>query len=336
MFGRRSVFGSIVCCFFFANPVAAQQIVHGTLEELDRELGTITVLLPPKYEPKQFNLSKPDLPVHNALGKALKLTDVREKQRVALSLDDVEDVAAIRVDENCLWGFILKTDQANRQITLKYGHIQRVLHVPADVPVLHDGAKDKLEGIQIGQAIKAVFAGEPARLVQIQTGKGISGSSPYHRWQHQSGVLLKIDHDRDALQILTLQERFKIEDYEFYPDAILRLTHSSYLLRTTGIDELHAHCKLSFYFETDTKKIVQVTALVPALARRKIASLDPASRRITIEGEDAKMSYQVAKDAMIHTSKGPARWEDVELGALISCGLSLDGREVLYLYLWDK
>jgi Cu/Ag efflux protein CusF len=326
-----------VCLLFLlsAECCLAQTTAYGILEELDRDIGTITVLLPPKYEAKQYNLSKADLPVSNALGGAVKLADLRDKQRVALLLDDAEDVAAIRVDDNCLWAYVIKVDVATRQLTVKYGHIQRSLPVPADAVMLHDGAKSALDTLKVGQGIKAVFA-EQNRLVQIQTGKGISGVSPYHRWGHQSGVLLKIDHDKKTLQILTLQERFKIEDYEFQPDAILRLTHSSYLLRTTGIDELHAHCKLSFYYESDTKKIVQVSAMAPTIIRRKVDALDRAARRITIEVDGKPLQLSVPKDAMIRTPNGLANWEDVDQGALVTCGLTMDNREAVFLYLWEK
>lgn len=177
---RAIVHALFVIVVVLQQPCAAQQTVYGAIESLDVDLGTITLLLPPKHEPKQFNLAKPNLPATNALGQPLKLAVLREKQRVALTLDEADDVAAIRLDDNCLWAYVMKVEAKEQQLAIKFGHVQRTLSVPAKTAVLLDGEKVDLSDLKVGQGIKAIFAPDQT-LVQIQCGKGISGVSPYHR-----------------------------------------------------------------------------------------------------------------------------------------------------------
>lgn len=321
---------------FASQPCSAQQIIYGAIESLDTELGTITVLLPPKHEPKQFNLAKPDLPTTDALGKPLKVNTLREKQRVALTLDEADDVAAIRVDDNVMWAYALKIDPKEQQLDIKYGRVDRKLEIPAGTPVLIDGEKAALTDLKAGQGIKAIFAADQQKLLQIQAGKGISGVSPYHRWINESGILLKVDQEQKKFQMVTTTERIGIWDYDFYPDAILRLAQSSYLLRTTDVSNLHPYCKISFYYESDSKKVVQVTALVPNLTRKRVEAIDREKRTVTIMVDDKMKTLPVADDAMIRNGKGLTNFGDVEPQGLINCGLTLDCREIVYLYVWPK
>jgi len=318
-----------------ARPVVAQSTVYGAIESLDDELGTITLLLPPKHEPRQFNLAKANLPVANALGKPLKLTDLHQKQRVALQLDEADDVAAIRLDDNVLWAYIVKTDVKARQLLVKFGRTERLLSVPAAVEVLRDGQKTDLNDLAVGQGIKAIFAADEQTLAQIQCGKGISGVSPYHRWILQSGISLKVDQANRKFQIVTTSQPIKLEDYTFDRDAMLRLFHSSYLLRTTGMAAFHPFCKVSFYYESDSKEVVQISALVPTLVRCRVESVERDARRLTVQTGEKTPPLNVAADAMFRNQKGLATWADVRAEGLVTCGLSLDNREVVYVYIWD-
>lgn len=329
--------GLILSVLSLLAPAARGQstTAYGLIEDLDRDNGTLTLLLAPKQERKEFSLAGRDLPVTDAIGQPLQLADLAARQRVALQLGSDSDVTAIRREDECQWGYVVEVRPEKRELVFKEGHLQRTLAVPDRAVLRIDGQEGQFTDIKTGQGIKAVFAPDRRTLLQLQVGKGI-GSSPYYSLKHQDGVLLKVDHQRRTIQVIVRGERYTVEEYEYQPEALLRLTHSSYQLRTTDIAALQPYCRIFFYYESDARKVVQVSAEVPVLVRRKAEAVDRSGRQLKINANGSAEQLRVATDAMIRTPAGLGRWEDVAKGDLVSCGLSLDGREIVFVYRWDK
>ena len=87
-------------------------------------------------------------------------------------------------------------------------------------------------------------------------------------------------------------------------------------------------------YESDNKHTTIVSAEVATVSRRRVASLDPATRKLSLEASDESPAedFVVAADArIVRDGKEPSMLADVKAASLVFLALSLDQKEVLYL-----
>lgn len=308
----------------------------GTIAAIDAATGSLRLTHYSMMKPRELSLARADLPVTDALGKPLKLTDLGPRQRVVVQLGPDGDVIAIRREDPCRWGLVVAVEPAERRLRVQEGYTERQLQVPPEAVVLVDGQKADLAQVEANKAFKAILAPDQRTLLQLECGKGVSSSNPFCKQLSERGILMKIDHDRHTFQILTQEGRFVLQDWEFRPWSAVLWMHSSYRLRSTDIQTLQPYCKVNFQYESDTRQVNRVIAEVPILARRRVTGVQTAERWLTLDTAEQAQKFPVAADVTVRTPEGPGKWDDVAVDVLVSAGLSLDGKEVLYLYLWDK
>jgi hypothetical protein len=314
--------------------------VFGVVDSVDAEAGVVSVITPASKEPRKLNLLKRDLPVTHASGDALTLESLRPGQRIMLRLDqDEEYVVAIRVDADCLWGSLAQIDTDKKTLVVRCGgYNTQTIVVTPDVRLLRDGEPVQLQDLKAAQSVTLVFAPDHRRLLQIQSGRGHSGTSPYGRPAPGGGLLVAVDHARKRLQLITLTERYQHQELEYDEWTDMNLVYSSYHLRDADIHDLRAPCRVSFYYDRDTRRLCSLQVDVPRLVRRTVAKFDRERRKLTLLlDDDQTEEFDVAADAKIMRGYQPTgSLEDVKEGNPVQAGLSLDNKVVIFLQLLDK
>jgi hypothetical protein len=312
-----------------------KQKLFGTLRALDVGAGSITVSVPGDKEIKTFSLLKRDLPVTDPLGRTLKLDDLRPGYRVYLSMsDDGDYVASVRNDADCRWGYLYRLDTAAGKVSIRAGSVARTALLAPDVKVLVNHKAAALTALRTEQPAMLVFAPDHRHVVQVEQGRGTFGANPYCHHTFHSGLLVKADHAHKRLKIVTLAERFEEQDLEYDGWTTVRLVLGTHLVRDNfPVESLNPYCKVSLVTESDTNKVGPITAEVPRLTNRRVASFDAGKRKLVLKGEGERIDeVTLAPDVKVMKNETKAgSLDDVREGGTVSVGLSPDGRQGIYL-----
>jgi hypothetical protein len=321
-------------------PLSAQKLkeVHGLLQSLDVNKGVIVVVPARAQAPKGFNLLQRDLPVTHALGHPLKLADLRPGQRVLLRVDEEQEtVASVRLDTDCQWGYVRGIDLDKKLLAVRLGHMPHTIAVTPEIRIERDGEPADLGDLKEGQAIVATFAPDHRRVLHVRAGRGTVGANPYTAAANVGGMLTAIDHAKKRLRLIA-SDRYELLDLGFDNWSTVHLVHSSYVLREIDIRELTAPCRVSLYYDRDTKSATALHADVPRLVRRVAEKFDRATRQLVIRGDDddPTETFVIAADARIMHGQQPATLDAVHAGAIVTAGLTLDGKEIIFLAVAEK
>lgn len=326
--------------FALVSPLAAQEkekLVHGTIQEIDVDIGTLTVTSLPRHEVKKFNLARRDLPVVDPLEVPLKLTDLRKHHRVALTVVGDENVTAIKFESDLEWGVIKSIDPVKQQLVLTVGYVTRPIDVGPAVTVIHDGKPGTLKDIKALGAIRMLLTPDRMAVRQVWTGKGVLSSNPYCARTHITGFVTAVDQTKRKLTLLT-SDRYKPMEFDFDAWTYVRLTFSSYVLGDMPVARVKGPFKVSLYVDTDTKRASSLSIDAPFIVRRVVEKLDRERRTLTIApaADDPQEEFPIAADAQILYAGRPTTLARVREKGLVSFGLSLDQREVIFLMCLDR
>jgi hypothetical protein len=114
----------------------------------------------------------------------------------------------------------------------------------------------------------------------------------------------------------------------------LRLVHHFQTLRHVPISQLKAPCRAQIAYDSDTRRAGLVNLELPTVSRRRVASIDPATRKLSLEATDESPAedFLVAADArIVREGKEPGMLANVKEKYMVSLGLSLDQKEILSL-----
>lgn len=322
--------------FGLASPGLAQKKIHGTIESLDADNGTIVIrsLEGGSYKSIPLSLFKEDLPISHPLGHPRKLRDLHPPQRVLLTLNESEDVIAIQDESDIQWGHISTIDLKRGELIFRLGSMGRTIAFKK-IPLKINSQPGDWAELKDGQAINFHYSPDHRQIVEARAGKGIHVSNPYGRHHHRVGIVAGVDHAKRKIRFLTTSERVLAEDLEYDNWAVVRVVHPTVNLQELPIQELQPYCKVSLLQEMDTGRVSSVTAEVPMLNRRKVLHVDAEKRLLRLDVDGKAEEFRIADPVVIRTQRGTGRLSQLQENKLVSVGLSLDNKQVLYLNLLD-
>jgi hypothetical protein len=309
-------------------PKEIKAVVHG----VDATAGTITVLVGSGAKTQRvrtFNLARPDLPVTDAAGQPLKLTDLHADQRVFLKTAPDEDIVAIRLAPPTLFGTIAKVNAAERTVVLRTHTGEKTVAVPAGAAIVAHGQAAKLADLKPGTLALVSFTPDRKTVRELRTGQNLV---PLTRLVKSVGILIDVDRDRRTLDVLLNYssggDTSALRRMALDAGASFALLDRGRAFRELTFDELARGVKVTFFTEVDTKKVSHVDVEMPFLGRRTLKAFDAGRRRLVLEDADGERVLELSERAKVRTPAGPGRVEDLRPGLAVSCGLSPDRRRL--------
>jgi hypothetical protein len=284
---------------------------------------------------KTFNLARPDLPVTDATGQALKLADLQPDQRVYLKVT-ANDVTAIRLAPPTLYGVLVRVDAEQRVLALKLQMGERVLPVPTEAKVLDGLQPVQLKDLKAGTHVLVTFSPDRKSIMEVRTGKGALPVTHLHKG---IGYLMDVDRDKRTIDLLTAAhegDHFALRHLALLPDATFALLYQSRPFRELTLDEVVRAVKVTTWTEGDTKKVAHLDLDMPTLARRTVKAFDAGQRRLVLEDVEGEKVVTLSPGVKVQTAAGAGRVEDIRPGVGVSCGLSPDRRLVELVRVWEK
>lgn len=320
-------------------PASAQEKeIFGTLQALDPETGTVSISRL-RAQDKAFSLQKRDIPVADAAGARLKLTDLKKHQRVALTIAsaDDEEVVAIRLESDLDWGVITKVDVARKELIANFSQTPRPLKITPKMRVSIDGktgaAADLSELKPWSHGVKMLLTPDRSTIQEMWINKGKYHSNPYCQRSWVSGFLVRHDPAKKTLSLVTT-DRYQPMEFEYDSWTQLRLVHGFSNLRDVPITQLISPSRVQIAYESDNRRTGAIDLEVPTAGRRHITAINQATRKISLEASDDNPAeeFVVAADArIVRQGKEMCTLADVKANYVAFLGLSLDQKEVLYL-----
>ena len=322
---------------------AQEKEVLGTLQSLDPELGTLSVNQPPKGQEKSFSLVKKDLPITDASGARLKLTDLKKYHRLVLTTANDEDVTAIRVESNFDWGVVLQVDVARNELLANMSHTPRPLKITPQMRVSLDGktgsSVDLREVKPWSHGVKVLLTPDRTGIQEMWITKAKYHANPYCHRISVTGFLVRHDPVKKTLSLIT-SDRYQLMEFDYDSWTQLRLVLNAYsALRDVPVSQLQSPAKVIIGYDSDTKRATSINLEVPMVSRRHVAAIDLAKRKISLQASEGSPAedFQIAADAKItRLGKELCVLADVKVNYIVSLGLSLDQKEVLYISFAEK
>lgn len=316
---------------------AQQKEIRGTLQTLDAQVGTLTIAQPPRGEEKTFSLSSRDIPVADAAGARLTLSDLKKLHRVALTTSADDDIVAIRLESEFDWGVVTDVDVARREIIANISHTPRPLRITPKMRVSLDGndaSTINLADVKPwSHGVKVLLTPDRTGIQEMWIERGKHHSNPYCRRPTVTGFLVRHDPVAKSLTLVTT-DRYQTMEFEYDSWTQLRLVHYFQTLRNVPIDQLRSPCKASIGYDSDTKRVGVISLEVAMVYRRHVAAIDLQARQLTLAAseEGPAERFVIAADArIVRQGKKQSTLTDVKENYLVSLGLSPDQQEVLYL-----
>jgi hypothetical protein len=305
--------------------------ISGVVQELDAVTGTITLIVKEsaKAQPdrvRTFNLLKPDLPVTDAAGQALKLTDLQPDDRVALKMSD-DDVIAIRRAPPTLFGSLTKVDLPGRSLLVATKIGDKSVVVPDTAKVYHQNLPAQLQDLKPGTPILVAFA-QDKTVLEVRSSKG---QLPVTKLTKGVGVLIDFDRERHVVQILInalAGDHFLLRDFTLAKEPSFALFYHGRPFRELSGDELRRGVRVEFWTDIATRKVVHIAVEMPILGNRQVKTIDQAKRQLTLADHEEDRELTLAPQLRVLTKGGPGRLEQVQAESVVSCGLSPDRRAV--------
>jgi len=321
-------------------PAAAAQgekEILGTLRSLDPEVGVVSLSLPPDGQEKTLSLFKKDIPVTDAAGARLKLTDLKRHHRIALTISSDEDVVAIRLESDVDWGVITHVDVAGKELLANMTQTPRPLKITPKMRVSLDGktgtAVDLNEVKPWSHGVKVLLTPDRTAIQEMWINKARYHSNPYCHRTTVTGFLVRHDPEKKSLSLITT-DRYQPMEFEYDAWTQLRLVHYFQTLRHVPIGQLQTPSRASISYESDNRRTGVISLEAATVSRRHVTALDLETRKISLAASDTNPAedFLIAADARIlHQGREPRMLADVKVGYLVSLALSLDQKEALYL-----
>lgn len=336
---------SIACCLSFLGVCASLapalaplgQEVKGVVQEVDAAVGTVTLVVggARPVQVKTFNLARPDLPVTDAAGKPLKLTDLQADQRVQLTITN-DDVVAIRLAPPTLYGTLTRVDAEGLAVRLKTRLGERSVPVPAETKILLDHQPAPLKDLRLGAPTLVAFTPDRKTVLELQAGKGVAADTRLHK---AAAYLIDVDREKRTVDLFFRShdgDHSVLRSLAFNRDPSFELLDGSRPFRELTLDEVARAQRVYVWTEGDTKKVAHLAVEMPTLGKRTVKAIDPAQGHLVLEGPEGDKVLRLSPHLKVRTSAGAGRREDIRHGTVVSCGLSPDRRSVEVVRLEGK
>lgn len=316
---------------FIAAPVALAQKTKphkGVVQNVDAEVGTITLIVEESVGAKSrrvktFNLSRPDLPVTNAAGKAFKLADIVPEQRVFFDLAG-EDVTAIRLAPPSFYGTVARVNVAERTLSVTSKLGERTFAVPESAKIEVSAGQIPLDGLKPGSLVLVSLADDTKTVLAVRSGKGVAPVAPMTKGV---GVLVHVNEERRDFQLVTASsfgDHYLLRELTFAKEPTVALLYHSKPFRDGALAEVRHGVKATFWADATTKKVVHLEIELPILAKRTVKSFDPESGRLVLTDSDGEKRIVVGPQTKIMVGGRFGTAADIKTGIGVSCGLSTD------------
>jgi Cu/Ag efflux protein CusF len=311
--------------------------LKGVIHAVDSKSGTITLDQMTTGKRHELSLAAKDLPVTDALGRPIKLGDLREELRVIAKLRGDVEAVSLKLDGPYLHGTIRTVDAKKRRITFKHAFGDNTIDVPKEAKVLLSGNASSLEQLQGGAAIQVLYAFDKKSVLQVQSGKGVQARDPYQKVLRYYGVLAEVDHGKRTVQIfLQSTDPGTVKTYRVSSDVYLRTMYHFKEVKEITFPQLAKWAKIDCFIDRDTDRVVHLSADLPMMIRRKVVKVDAEARKLTIEEDQKEETLDLADDLFVWTPKGDAKLANITANRIVNCAFTLDRSKVQLLYLWDR
>lgn len=316
---------------------AQEKIYYGSLKSIDAANGTITIQPRELNQPKTLNLFKKDLPITDVYGQKLKLEDLKVKSRLALTTKD-DDVLSICDESNYEWGVTIGYDLDKKEYVARFGNgVHKIKDTP-ELAVFHHEEKASLADFKPKQSVRVTLSPDRSKPIEIRYGKVSVNGNPYAKVVNHSGFLLKKDAQKKTVMVALIGERHEAFDLHYDAWTSVRLFYSTYLLGYAKMEDVNPYCRINFYYEIDRERLTSLNVDVPIISRHRVAAIDHAKRTITIvtNEEGKKETFPVSADVRVLNDTNAGNWTDAKEKSLVTVGLSLDQKEVIFLSIHEK
>jgi hypothetical protein len=301
--------------------------VRAVVEEIDAELGTITVILADAGKSRAdrirtYNLARRDLPVMTGAGKAVKLAELKQEDRVVLSVIG-EDVTAIALAPPQLFGPVTKIDPASRSLEVRSKLGERTVTVPPTAKILGPGSELQFEDLKPGALVLVELAADQKTVLDVRTGKNLQPAAKLFKGV---GYLIDIDRERATAQLLINSaggDHSLLREVPLARDASYSLLLRGKPYRDLGAEEVSRAQKVFYWIDVATRKLAHLQIEMPILGRRTVKAVDRERGEITVEGIDGERTVKLAPRTRIVTAQGPAELEALAQKS-VTVGLSPD------------
>ena len=315
----------------------AGQEVKGVVQEVDAAVGTVTLVVggARAVQVKTFNLARPDLPVTDAAGKPLKLTDLQADQRVQLTIA-AADVVAIRLAPPTLYGTLTRVAVEGPAVLLKTRLGERAVPIPAETRIVLDHQPAQLKDLRLGAPTLVAFSPDRKAVLELRAGKDVAADTRLHK---ASAYLIDVDREKRTVNLFYRSldgDHSVLRSLAFNRDPSFELLDNARPFRELTLDEVARGQRVYVWTEGDTKKVAHLAVEMPTLGKRTVKAFDEAQGRLVLEDPEGDKVLRLSPHLRVRTAAGAGRREDLRPGAAVSCGLSPDRRSVEVVRLEGK
>ena len=318
----------------------AKKDVRAIVQEVDATTGTITVILSEGGKTladrvRTFNLLKPDIPVTDSLGKAKKLTDLEEDDRVFLKIAN-DEVLAIHMAPPTLYGNLTKVNLPERKLVIASKFGEKIVSIPAAAKFYYQSQDIPIEDLKTGVPILLAFAPDQKTVVEVRTGKSVN---PVAKLTKSTGYLIDVDRDRPSVQVFNnflTGDQGHLKDILIGKDASFGLLFKGKFFRDLPVEGLARGVRAHVWVEMTTRKVAHLEIEMPILGRRVVKAIDREQRKMTLEDPDGDLSFQLAGNLQIRKGTGSGNLEEIKPETAVSCALSPDRKKVEIITILGK
>lgn len=316
----------------------------GIVKKLDVKVGTITIqsLRDGDTGAKTLNLAGKDVKVTSNVEQPVTLKDVREGVRVFLSLNEDNDVSAIRVDLPVVPAFLVGVDADQKTVTVRRDRVgENTLKVAPDARIVFNGKAIKLGGLDGQQRVLLHLSADKQTVLAITGGEREAGRErPAERERpgardgereagRVGGVIVEIDAAKGTIGLLVGREgNLNITTLAVAKDAKLRLMHAERPLSDLTFAQLTKPAQAWATLDADQKSVTALDVMAPIM-RLRVKSVDAAGRKITVAAERVEHTFELAADAKVTRGRNEVQLNELAPGTMVLLSLSLDRSRVI-------
>jgi RNA polymerase sigma factor (sigma-70 family) len=332
---------------------------RGIIRAVDLKAGTITIqsLRDGDRGETTFSLAGKDVEVLSPIERRAKLSDLAPGLRVALALNDQNDVTAVRIEPVTGFGFVIRADADKRTLTLRMPRegerpAEATLRVAPDAGVMIDGRRAALTDLRQGvrvqlvldidrQTVLSVRAGEPQRdgdRPRVEADRPRDGDKPRDgdrprerdgdRQGRVFGTIIDIDQAKGTINVLVGREgNLAISTFNVAKDAPVKVMFNERSVQEMSFKDLAKPVTANLVLGDD--KTVSAINITAPSQRGRIKSVDADKRTITLGGEERELTLELVPDAKVLLGRQEMRLGQLEQGTMAIVGLTPDRRRVL-------
>ncbi len=246
-------------------------------------------------------------------------------------------MVAIRRESDLDFGVVTQVDVARSELIANLSQTPRPLKITPQLRWSIDGKPGSAAALSDvkpwSHGVKVLLTPDRAAIQEMWINKGKYHSNPYCHPISVTGFLVGHDPARKSFSLITT-DRYQVMEFAYDAWTQLRLVHAFQALRYAPISQLKTPCKAQIAYDSDTRRTGIIHLEVASVSRRRVASVDSAMRKLSLEATDESPAedFLVAADArIVRDGKEPSQLADVKAQQVVSLGLALEQREVLYL-----